>query len=79
MGFEFTRSTPEGVEENRVIVVQDLLDAAEELRPLEHHCLGCPAISKYEVQECKLLLGCGVKPHDSAVWRGRAWYNYGPS
>ena len=43
MGFEFTRSTPEGVEENRVIVVQDLLDAAEELRPLEHHCLGCPA------------------------------------
>lgn len=43
MGFEFTRSTPEGVEENRVVVVQDLLDAAEELRPYEHHCIGCPA------------------------------------
>lgn len=45
MGFEFTRSTPEGAEENREIVVQDLLDAAEELRPLEHHCVGCPANS----------------------------------
>jgi hypothetical protein len=43
MGFEFTRSTPEGVEENRVVVVQDLLDAAAELRPYEHHCIGCPA------------------------------------
>lgn len=43
MGFEFTRSTPEGQEETRVIVVQDLLDQAEDLKPLEHHCIGCPA------------------------------------
>lgn len=43
MGFEFTRSTPEGVEENRVVVVQTLLDQAEELRPYEHFCEGCPA------------------------------------
>lgn len=43
MGFEFTRSTPDGNEETKVIVVQELLDAAAELRPLEHHCEGCPA------------------------------------
>jgi hypothetical protein len=43
MGFEFTRRGPDGEEENRVIVVQELLDAAEELRPLEQHCVGCPA------------------------------------
>lgn len=43
MGFEFTRSTPEGEEEHRVIVVQDLLDRAAELEPLKHHCAGCPA------------------------------------
>jgi hypothetical protein len=43
MGFEFTRSTPEGDEEKRVIVVQDLLDAAADLRPLEPLCAGCPA------------------------------------
>jgi hypothetical protein len=43
MGFEFTRSTPEGEKEKKVIVVQDLLDAAAELKPLEHHCVGCPA------------------------------------
>ncbi len=43
MGFEFTRSTPEGEKEIKLIVVQDLLDAAAELKPLEHHCIGCPA------------------------------------
>lgn len=43
MGFEFTRNTPEGVEETQVIVVQDLLDEAAELEPLEHYCIGCPA------------------------------------
>lgn len=43
MGFEFTRNTPDGVEENRIVVVQDLLDAAEELRPYESYCVGCPA------------------------------------
>jgi len=43
MGFEFSRMTPEGEEENTVIVVQDLLDEAAELEPLAHHCTGCPA------------------------------------
>lgn len=43
MGFEFSRSTPEGEEETMVIVVQDLLDEAAELKPLESHCVGCPA------------------------------------
>jgi hypothetical protein len=43
MGFEFTRSTPEGEEERRVIVVQDLLDLAADLDPLENYCVGCPA------------------------------------
>lgn len=43
MGFEFTRSTPEGVNEKKVIVVQELLDFAAELEPLEKHCVGCPA------------------------------------
>lgn len=43
MGFEFTRRSPEGEEETRVIVVQDLLDDAAVLRPLEDHCIGCPA------------------------------------
>ena len=43
MGFEFTRSTPDGQEETRLIVVQGLLDEAEELKPLESYCEGCPA------------------------------------
>jgi hypothetical protein len=43
MGFEFTRSTPEGQDETRVIVVQELLDAAAELIPYHSHCIGCPA------------------------------------
>ncbi|MFN8371711.1 MAG: hypothetical protein U0694_02380 [Anaerolineae bacterium] len=43
MGFEFTRSTPEGEKEKKVIVVQDLIDAANQLKPLESHCVGCPA------------------------------------
>lgn len=43
MGFEFTRRTPTGDEETKVIVVQDLLDEAADLQPLEGHCQGCPA------------------------------------
>ena len=43
MGFEFTRSNAEGEEQTRVLVVQALLDQAEELKPYEHHCIGCPA------------------------------------
>ena len=43
MGFEFTRTTVEGEEETRVIVVQVMLDLAAQLDPLEQHCAGCPA------------------------------------
>jgi hypothetical protein len=42
MGFEMTRSTPEG-EQTEIVIVQDLLDAVEGLEPLQHHCQGCPA------------------------------------
>lgn len=43
MGFEFTRTSAEGEEETRLIVVQDMLDEAAALDPLAHHCEGCPA------------------------------------
>lgn len=43
MGFEFSKSTPEEEGEKELIVVQDLLDHAANLEPLEHHCKGCPA------------------------------------
>lgn len=43
MGFELTRSTPEGAEETRVLIVQDMLDDAAPLDELAHHCAGCPA------------------------------------
>jgi hypothetical protein len=43
MGFEFSRSLPGGVEETKVIIVQDLLDDAAALDAQSHHCIGCPA------------------------------------
>lgn len=43
MGFEFTRSTPEGEEETQLVVVQDILDYVADLNPIAHHCRGCPA------------------------------------
>lgn len=43
MGFEMVRRTAEGDEEQEVIIVQDLLDAAEELKPWAKYCEGCPA------------------------------------
>ncbi len=43
MGFEFTKSTPDGEGEKQVVIVQDLLDHVADLDPLEHHCKGCPA------------------------------------
>ncbi|HEX2620505.1 MAG TPA: hypothetical protein VHL11_10165 [Phototrophicaceae bacterium] len=43
MGFEFSRNTPTGEEERRVIVVQELLDAAKDLYNEARHCVGCPA------------------------------------
>lgn len=43
IGFELARNTPDGTEETRVVMVQDLLDRAAELTPLEVYCEGCPA------------------------------------
>lgn len=43
MGFDFTRSSPEGEEETELVVVQDILDFSDELKPLEHFCRNCPA------------------------------------
>lgn len=43
MGFEFTRTTPEGEDQTVLVVVQDLLDDASDLNPLEPHCRLCPA------------------------------------
>jgi hypothetical protein len=43
MGFEMVRTAADGSEETQIIIVQHLLDSAEELTPLEHFCDGCPA------------------------------------
>lgn len=43
MGFEFSRSTPDGGEETRVVIVQEMLDRAAQLRDYAHHCENCPA------------------------------------
>jgi len=43
MGFEMVRHTADGTEETETIVIQDLLDLAEELKPYESYCVGCPA------------------------------------
>ena len=43
MGFEFSRSLPDGTEETRIVLVQEMLDQAAELKPLAPYCEGCPA------------------------------------
>lgn len=43
MGFEMVRSQPDGGEETRVVVVQEMLDLADELAPFREYCIGCPA------------------------------------
>ncbi len=43
MGFEFTRSHPDGTSETQTIIVQNALDNADDLDKLAHHCVGCPA------------------------------------
>ncbi len=81
MGFEFTRSTPDGQEETRVIVVQTLLDRAGELDAVTHHCEGCPAnrtgqpfgcngFIQYPISSAaeKWLLDRMPVPDDTLVW-----------
>jgi hypothetical protein len=43
MGFDFTRTTPEGEEETRLIIVQDLLDRTSALQKHAPSCANCPA------------------------------------
>lgn len=43
MGFEMVRSQPDGSEETRVVLVQEMLDLADELKPFSGYCEGCPA------------------------------------
>ncbi len=43
MGFEMVRTAADGSEETQIVVVQHLLDSAEELEPLAPYCVGCPA------------------------------------
>lgn len=52
MGFEFTRSTLDDDDATELMVVQDVLDYAEPLKPLEHHCAGCPANRRGEPFGC---------------------------
>ena len=52
MGFELTRSTPDGENKTEVVIIQDLLNAADELKLFEHHCEGCPANRKGEPFGC---------------------------
>lgn len=81
MGFEFTRRNPEGEDENVIVVVQDLLDEADELDPLAHHCAGCPANRTGEPFDCmgfvqypisgaaeKWLLNQLPTPQEPLVW-----------
>lgn len=43
IGFEFTRQSPQGEEETRLVIVQDLIDAYDEIAKVSHHCRHCPA------------------------------------
>lgn len=67
MGFEFVRRTPEGEEETQVIVVQDLLDEAQALTPLEPHCAGCPANRTGQPFGCMGFVGYPISE------RGESW------
>lgn len=67
MGFEFTRSTPDGVDENRVIVVQELLDAAAELDVWSSACATCPA------NRSRQRFGCIGQIDYPLSGKGEAW------
>lgn len=43
MGFEMARSLPDGTEETRIVIVQEMLDVAAELEAHTGHCRGCLA------------------------------------
>ncbi len=67
MGFEFTRTMLDGVDENRVIVVQELLDAASELEVWEGACATCPA------NRTGRRFGCTGQIEYPLSGKGEAW------
>lgn len=67
IGFEFTQSTPNGESETRVYVAQDVLDAADELTPLEDYCYGCPA------NNTGLAFGCMAQIEYPLSVQGEEW------
>ncbi len=52
MGFEFTRTAANGEEETRVIVVQEMLDQADQLNPFASFCRVCPANASGQPYGC---------------------------
>ena len=67
MGFEMARTAADGSEETQVIVVQHLLDAADDLIPLEHHCEDCPANRTGDPFGCMGQINYPISPF------GEAW------
>lgn len=67
MGFEMARTAADGSEETQVIVVQHLLDSADELKPLEQHCDGCPANRTGDPFGCMGQISYPISPF------GEAW------
>lgn len=57
MGFEMARRLPDGSEETRVIIVQEMLDQAAQLDPLAKHCEGCPANRSRQPFGCFGMIG----------------------
>ena len=67
MGFEMARTAADGSEETQVVIVQHLLDLADELQPLAHHCDGCPANRTGEPFGCMGQISYPISPF------GEAW------
>lgn len=67
MGFEMVRTAADGSEETQIIIVQHLLDSAEELKALEHYCDGCPANRTGDPFGCMGRIGYPLSPF------GEAW------
>jgi hypothetical protein len=67
IGFEMARNTPDGTEETRVLMVQDLLDQAEQLGPYEHYCVGCPASATGKAFGCMGQIDYPIS-HQAEVW-----------
>ncbi|MBZ0295035.1 MAG: hypothetical protein K8L99_20900, partial [Anaerolineae bacterium] len=66
MGFEMVRTAADGSEETQVVVVQHLLDFAEDLDPLAHYCEGCPANRTGMPFGCTGQIGYPISGHAEA-------------